>query len=312
MPDVRQAPVAAVDCGTNSTRLLVAGADGTTLDRRMQITRLGQGVDATGKLDPDAIARTLSVLTDYRAAMDDHGVQAARMAATSAVRDAANGAEFLEAAAGIVGVPAELLSGDEEGRLAFGGATADLAPVAGDDVVVDIGGGSTELVVGAAGSVQAVSIDMGCVRLTERHFAHDPPTTAELDDAEATVRQGIGQALTAIPRLGRLPPASRLIGLAGTVSTLAMLEQGLDHYDVDRIHHFVLDRPAVAEWRRRLASETAAERGRQPGMDPGRQDVIVAGVLILELVMAELGFEACLVSERDILDGLVASVRPGG
>jgi exopolyphosphatase/guanosine-5'-triphosphate,3'-diphosphate pyrophosphatase len=306
MPD---ATVAAVDCGTNSTRLLVAGADGATLDRRMRVTRLGQGVDATGKLDPEAIARTLSVLADYRAAMDSHGVGAARMAATSAVRDAVNGAEFLEAAAGVVGVAAELLSGDEEGRLAFAGATADLAPVAGHDVVVDIGGGSTELVVGRGAQVEAVSIDMGCVRLTERYLAHDPPTEAELDATARAVEEGLALATETVPTLGRLAAGSRLIGLAGTVSTLASLEQGLVEYDAERIHHFVLSRPAVVGWRQRLASETSAARGRRPGMDPGRQDVIVAGVLVLELVMVHLGFDECLVSERDILDGLVASVR---
>ena len=301
--------MAAVDCGTNSTRLLVAGADGRTLERHMRITRLGQGVDATGKLDPDAVARTLSVLAEYRSVMDRLGVGAARMAATSAVRDAVNGAEFLEAAAGVLGVPAELLSGEEEGRLAFSGATADLPPVRGDDVVVDIGGGSTELVVGRDGRAEAVSLDMGCVRLTERHLGHDPPTAGELEAAASAVRAGLGAAIEQVPRLGHLPTGSRLIGLAGTVSTLASLEQGLEVYDPERIHHFLLGRAEVTRWLGLLASETSGARGERPGMDPGRQDVIVAGVLILEEVMATLGLKTCLVSERDILDGLVESVQ---
>ncbi len=309
MPEEPRGPVAAVDCGTNSTRLLVAGADGRTLERHMRITRLGQGVDATGKLDPDAVARTLSVLAEYRSVMDRLGVGAARMAATSAVRDAVNGAEFLEAAAGVLGVPAELLSGEEEGRLAFSGATADLPPVRGDDVVVDIGGGSTELVVGRDGRAEAVSLDMGCVRLTERHLGHDPPTAGELEAAASAVRAGLGAAIEQVPRLGHLPTGSRLIGLAGTVSTLASLEQGLEVYDPERIHHFLLGRAEVTRWLGLLASETSGARGERPGMDPGRQDVIVAGVLILEEVMATLGLKTCLVSERDILDGLVESVQ---
>jgi exopolyphosphatase/guanosine-5'-triphosphate,3'-diphosphate pyrophosphatase len=185
-----------------------------------------------------------------------------------------------------------------------------LAPGPGDDVVVDIGGGSTELVVGRAGRVEAVSVDVGCVRLTERHLAHDPPTADELSAAAAAVGEGLGMALGRIPSLGHLPGASRLIGLAGTVSTLASLEQGLAEYDFERVHHFVLTLGAVAGWRRLLASETAAARGRRPGMDPGRQDVIVAGAIVLEQVMDTLGFDECLVSERDILDGLADSVRP--
>ena len=302
-------PVAALDCGTNSTRLLVVGPDGSAQARHMRITRLGQGVDATGRLAPEAVERTLAVLGQYRAVMDDLGVGKSRLVATSAVRDAGNGADFLAAAGRVVGVPAELLTGDEEGRLSYAGATADLAAGPGDDLVLDIGGGSTELVVGGSGGIEAVSVDLGCVRLTERHLRHDPPTEDELAATRATIARELDRAEAAVPRLGGGSPGRRLIGLAGTVSTAAMLDLGLADYDRDQVHHARLAASAVAGWTRRLAAMPAAARARLPGMVEGREDVIVGGMLELDQVMARFGFAEVLVSESDILDGLAASLR---
>ena len=314
MHDPRDGRAGAIDCGTNSTRLLVVGTDGTPLRRLMRITRLGAGVDATGRLDPAAIDRTLAVLREYKKVIDELAVPRVRMAATSAVRDAANGSEFLDAARAAVGVPSELLSGTEEGTLAYRGATADLAPSGADDVIVDIGGGSTELIVaaGARREFGVVSLDVGCVRLTERCLRHDPPLEGELADAVAVIDGHLAHAAEAVPALGALAPGSRLIGLAGTVSTLSMLDQGLAEYSWGRVHHSVLSADAVDRWCRTLAVEPAAARAARPGMVPGREDVIVAGALILGRVMRRFGFGTCLVSESDILDGLVASVAAGG
>jgi len=306
------APVAAVDCGTNSTRLLVTAADGTPLVREMRITRLGEGVDATGALAPAAIERTVTVLRDYRRMMDDTGVGAARMVATSAARDAANGGDFLAAATEAVGVPCELLSGDEEGRLSFTGATASLPPglaAAERLLVVDIGGGSTELVVGRPAdpaSARARSVDMGCVRASERYLLHDPPTAAELADAGAGVRALLDAALGELPEV---PHGGTVVGLAGTVSTLAALEFGVREYRREALHHRVLPRAAVHAWRERLAGEDAAARLRRPGMVAGRADVIVGGVLVLDCVMDLCDLADCLVSEDDILDGMAAGLR---
>jgi exopolyphosphatase/guanosine-5'-triphosphate,3'-diphosphate pyrophosphatase len=301
--------VAALDCGTNSTRLLIVDAAGSALDRQMRVTRLGEGVDANHRLAKGAVERTLAVLADYRRAMDAAGVTAARLVATSAVRDAGNGEEFLAAAGETAGVRAELLSGEEEGRLAYAGATGDLAPAEGDDVVVDIGGGSTELVIQRDGVLGAVSLALGCVRLTERHLRHDPPRADEITDALGAIGKELTRAIGAVPALGALRPGSRLLGLAGTVSTLAMLDQGLATFDRDRVHHSQLDMAAVRRWCDVLAAETAEARSRRAGMTPGRQDVIVGGALVLREVMDRFGFAACLVSESDILDGLVLSLR---
>lgn len=307
--------VAAIDCGTNSTRLLVVGADGAQAARLMRITRLGQGVDATRRLDAAAVDRTLAVLADFRRVMDELAVGAVRMAATSAVRDATNGREFLDAAASTVGAPAELLTGEEEGRLAFRGATRDLATERdGDVVVVDIGGGSTELIVGRVGGpdVSAVSLDVGCVRLTERFLAHDPPLGSELADAVACVEGELDQACRRVARLGALGSERLLLGLAGTVSTLSMLDQSLAAYEWGRVHHSVLAADSVRRWCDVLAAEPAAARARRPGMVAGREDVIVAGALVLREVMDRLGFDRCVVSESDILDGLAESAGRSG
>lgn len=303
--------VAAYDCGTNSTRLLVVDGSGRTVDRQMRITRLGQGVDATGKLAPEAMARTLSVLEDYKRRADELGVGRARLVATSAARDAANAEEFLAAAEEATGLRPELLSGDEEGRLSFAGATAVLPewfPRNGPVLVVDIGGGSTELVAGdpvAPDRAAVVSLDVGCVRVSERFFTHDPPQPAELAQARRAVAQELDQAKNRLPSLD---PDGPVVGLAGTVSTVASLELSLARYDRARVHHAMVDRSQVDRWLDVLSAEDSAARLGRPGMGAGREDVIVGGVLVLGCVMAVFERSSCLVSEDDILDGLVAGV----
>jgi len=249
------------------------------------------------------------VLREYAATMRRLGVTHARLVATSAVRDAANRAEFLAAAAAAAGVDAEVLSGIEEGRLSYAGATAGLAPAAGADVVVDIGGGSTELVVSGSRGLEAVSLDLGCVRLTERYLRSDPPTAGELAAVGRGIDAELARATDVAPTLASLPAGSRLLGLAGTVSTLSALEQRLTTYDRARLHHSVLSAATVERWCDVLTAEPAAARATRPGMVDGRQDVIVGGALVLRSVMARFGFAECVVSESDILDGLIASQR---
>ena len=311
--DGARPPAAALDCGTNSTRLLVVADDGTVLERVMRITRLGEGVDASRTLGAEAVGRTLAVLGDYRRALERHAVGRARLVATSAVRDAANGADFLRRAEQVTGVHPELLSGSQEASLSFAGATARLPPGAAGTapvLVVDIGGGSTELVVGRPGAgapeVAGVSLDVGCVRVTERFLAHDPPLPTELAEARRAVRALVDGARRELPTL---EGDSLLVGLAGTVSTVAMLEQGIARYDRARVHHAVLGRPHVEWWLDALSGEDGAARLARPGMVEGRQDVIVGGVLVLAEVMAAFDRDRCLVSEDDILDGLVASLH---
>ena len=296
--------VAAIDCGTNSTRLLVT--DGSrAVERLMRITRLGEGVDGTGRLSPDAIARTVSVLREFRSAMDRDGVQAVRMSATSAVRDASNREQFMAAAEDVVGIRPEVLSGMEEGRLAFAGATAELDPSNGPFLVVDIGGGSTELVVGRDEPVGVESMDVGCVRITEKFLHHDPPRPEELSDALMEVRDQLEDAVRAVPELN---DAQQMIGLAGTVTTVAAVELGLTEYDRDRIHHFWLTRAAAEDVFRTLATESRAARLGNPGLEEARADVIVGGCVVLVAVLRYFDLSGCLVSESDILDGLASSL----
>lgn len=299
--------IAAIDCGTNSTRLLIVDERGRVLERAMQITRLGQGTDATGALAPEAIERCLITLRDYRALMDGHEVGAGRLVATSAVRDAANGADFLLPAHEITGLAPEVLTGDAEGRLSLAGATADMDPSDGPFLVVDIGGGSTEMVMGRSGDdpeLVAVSMQLGCVRVTERFLTSDPPTVEELQAARAEIRRQIRAAVAAHPRLR---DGASMLGLAGTVATMAALHGGVRDYRRELIHHTRLTRDDVSLWTRTLASEVAAARLDRAGMIEGRQDIIVGGALILEAVMDEFGFDVLVESESDILDGLVAS-----
>ena len=276
----------------------------------MRITRLGRGVDSTGELQPEAVRKTVDTLVEYRRTLDFYGVEKARLVATSAVRDASNGSEFLEEATLACGIAAELLDGAEEGRLAYLGATSELGPCDGYNVVVDIGGGSTEIAVGRNGELDVVSLEIGCVRLTERYLEHDPPSESEVHEAIDAVRSELERAVSSISHLETLPEGSRLIGLAGTVSTLASMERGLITYEREMVHHSHLSFRDVVRWRDTLASETSSKRAMETGMARGREDVIVGGAIILCEVMERLGFTSCLVSESDILDGLVISQLP--
>src|SRR3954471_22968061 len=234
--------LAAIDCGTNSTRVLVSEEGRRTVERLMRITRLGQGVDATGALAPEAVNRTLDVLREFRQVMDRHGVDRARMTATSAARDAANRDDFFSAAEEIVGVRPELLTGDQEARLSFLGATGQLDAADGPFLVVDIGGGSTEFAVGTTEPEALLSVDIGCVRLTEKFIHRDPPSPEELSQLISVARDYLEDVAREMP--GALD-AKRFIGLAGTVSTVAAVEQGLPEYDTEKIHHFVLTHDAA-------------------------------------------------------------------
>ena len=298
--------LAAIDCGTNSTRLLVADASGKTIERLMRITRLGQGVDATGRLAPEAVARTVAVLEEYRKVMDGHGVERVRMTATSAARDASNREEFFAAATAAVGATPELLGGDEEGRLSFRGATAELDPDDGPFLVADIGGGSTEFVVGRSEPEGVLSTDIGCVRITEKFLHSDPPAAEELSQAFDIVRGHLDDVARVIPSVTEV---RRFVGLAGTVTTMAAVELGLADYDRDRIHHFVLTRAAAEDVFRTLATESRRRRIHNPGLEEARADVIVGGAIIVCAIMRYFEFAECLVSEADILDGLVLSLR---
>lgn len=297
---------AAIDCGTNSTRLLIS--DGTTtVVRLMRVTRLGAGVDRTGRLDPAAIERTLVVLREYREVMDRHGVAGVRIAATSAARDAANRDEFFGPAQQIVGVAPELLSGSEEAAMSFLGATAGLGGMPGRSLVVDIGGGSTEFALGASEVEGSLSVDMGCVRMTEKHLLHDPPLPEELSNCLAEIELHLDDVAREVADAGS---AVRFVGLAGTVTNVAAVEIGLAEYDPEVIHHFVLTKEAAEDVFRTLAMESAAERIHNPGLEPERADVIVGGCCILVGIFRYFGFQECLVSEADILDGLVLSQLP--
>jgi exopolyphosphatase/guanosine-5'-triphosphate,3'-diphosphate pyrophosphatase len=271
----------------------------------MTITRLGAGVDRTGALDPAAVDRTIDVLRQYRAVMDEHGVSAVRIAATSAARDAANRDDLFDTAEAIVGARPELLSGDEEGRLSFLGATSELDAERGPFLVVDIGGGSTELSYGAAKVEAVMSVDVGCVRLTERWLHSDPPRPEELHAAISVTTQHLEDVVREHPEMR---DARTVVGLAGTISTVAAVEIGLPEYDRDRIHHFTLTREAAEDVFRTLATEARADRVHNPGLEEARADVIVGGCCALVAVMRFFDVPSLLVSEADILDGLAMSI----
>ncbi len=306
------ANVAAVDCGTFSTRLLVCGPGGAPVARLMKVTALGEGVDRSRMLAAPAVDRALSALHEYRRVMDDHDVHRARMVGTSALRDAGNRDLFCREAAKAIGTELELLSGQEEAALSFSGATRELPPGSGPWLVTDIGGGSTELVVGPA-PAHACSLDLGCVRVTERFLHHDPPSPAELGAARAWLSEQYRRAEADVPGLSG---ARTLVGLAGTVAALACYDQGLTTYDRARVHHYRLAREAVERAADDLAREPTAQRRGRPGIEAGRAPMIVGGTLVLATLMAHFGFEDCLVSESDILDGLawtlLAPGAPGG
>lgn len=305
---------AAVDVGTNSVRLLVADVPDAAdeqlevLDRRMRITRLGAGVDAHGHLAPDALERTLAVLAEYRDALDGYGRPPVRATATSAARDAANRLELFDPAREL-GFELELLTGEDEAALSFRGATAALRGPDGVEapapyLVVDIGGGSTEFVVGTDEPDASISVPMGCVRTTEQYLASDPPAPEELSVAVTAVRDQLADVARAVPAVH---DTRTLIGLAGTVTTVAAVEIGLVTYDREAVHHYRLSHGAAEDVFRTLATEPAEQRRENPGLEPGRVDVIVGGTAILVAIMRFFGFDDLLVSESDILDGLVLS-----
>lgn len=302
---------AAVDVGTNSVRLLVVDAQGRRRTRELSITRLGQGVDRTGHLDPEALTRTLETIARYRDIWREHGVtDRVRIAATSAVRDASDRDRFFDGVREVTGVDAEVLSGDEEAALAFVGA-ATAVDVAAPVAVIDVGGGSTEVVVGDADGavVGGVSLQLGCVRLTERHLHDDPASPAQLAAARDTIAERLDEADQALAARGaRLDAATSLVGVAGTATTLAALHLGLDAYEEAAIHGTVVPTSAVSEWTRRLATATAAQRAALGPVQLGREDVLHGGTLVLEAVLTRYGFDALVVSEADGLDGLAASL----
>jgi exopolyphosphatase/guanosine-5'-triphosphate,3'-diphosphate pyrophosphatase len=303
--------VAVVDCGTNSIRLLVADVDPdrhtlTDVVRRMEIVRLGQGVDATGRLAPEALARTLRALTGYAAIIRETGAVAVRMVATSATRDAANAASFVRGVREVLGTDPEVVTGEEEAQLSFTGATAELAGGApAPYLVADIGGGSTEFVLGDAAAVTAAaSVDIGCVRMTERHLRDDPPTAAQAAAAMADIDAALEVVAGKVP----VAQARTLVGLAGSVTTVAALAMALPAYDAARIHHSRITAAAVHEQATRLLAMPHAERAALPVMHPGRVDVIAGGAMVLDRIMTRFGCAEVLVSEHDILDGLAWSL----
>ena len=300
--------LAAIDCGTNSTRLLIArgtGAGKEVLARVNTITRLGQGVDRSGRLDPEAIGRTVEVLRRYRTLLDEHGATRVRMTATSAARDASNRDELFDRAEEAIGTRPELLTGQEEATLSFRGATAELDPADGPFLVVDIGGGSTEFIVGTEDVESSMSVDIGCVRLTEQYIESDPPAPEELHACISVTDAWLEDVTREMPGVAE---AKTFVGLAGTITTMAAVELGLHEWDRDAIHHFRFERAAIEDVFRTLATEPLEDRKHNPGLEPGRADVIVAGSCIFVAIVRRLGFDECLVSESDILDGLVDSL----
>jgi exopolyphosphatase / guanosine-5'-triphosphate,3'-diphosphate pyrophosphatase len=300
--------VAAFDCGSNSTRLLIADAEGAALVRSMNITRLSQGVDASGTLLPDAMERTFAVLREYRAECDREGVERGQLVATSAVRDAANGEEFLRRAREIVRVPASVLAGEEEAALSYAGATKDLALAEMPTMIVDIGGGSTELAVKLEGALVSYSMQLGSVRVTERALGRGVVDAPSDLAARAMIDAEMERAFSARPEFENVVGHVRLVGLAGTVATLAQMDADLLVYDREVVHHRTLSLATVDRWRDLLASETPEVRLGHPGMVRGREDVLPAGLYILDAVMRRLDVEQLLSSENDILDGIVASL----
>ncbi|GHF10649.1 MULTISPECIES: Ppx/GppA phosphatase family protein [Streptomyces] len=309
--------VAAVDCGTNSIRLLVADANPQTgelteLDRRMTIVRLGQGVDRTGRLAPEALERTFAACREFAEVIAEHRAERVRFVATSASRDAENREDFVRGVVEILGVEPEVISGDQEAEFSFTGATKELAgraDLTGPYLVFDLGGGSTEFVVGDGHVRAARSVDIGCVRMTERHLVvdgevTDPPTPAQI----AAIRADVEAALDLVERTVPIAEAHTLVGLAGSVTTVAAIALGLQEYDWEAIHHARIPVERVREITHELLAATHEQRAAIPVMHPGRVDVIAAGALVLLCIMERTGAAEVVVSEHDILDGIAWSV----
>lgn len=313
--------VAAIDCGTNSVRLLIADIWADTLtdvERRMEIVRLGQGVDRTGRLAPEALERTFTAMRGYAELIERHGARAVRVVATSATRDAANREDFAAGVREIFGVEPEVITGAEEAELSFTGATHDLVRLSPETglptpegtrppyLVFDIGGGSTEFVIGSTHVEAALSVDIGCVRLTERHLrgAVAPPPPGVVEAMTADIDDALDRVAEKVP----VERALTLVGLAGSVTTVAGMALDLPGYDPHKIHHSRIPADRVHDISRRLLEMTHDERAAIAVMHPGRVDVIGAGALILDRILRRYGFAEVVVSERDILDGIAWSV----
>jgi len=311
--------VAAIDCGTNSIRLLIADidrSDGTStltdVVREMRVVRLGQGVDATGELAPEALERTFAATADYAQLIREHRAEAVRFVATSASRDARNRDVFVDGIRDLLGVEPEVISGDEEAALSFAGASSVLPILDGHEVlVVDLGGGSTEFVLGTAGGVTAAkSVDIGCVRLTERHLRNDPPTAEQIAAAEADVDAAIARAGQDVP----LERATAVVGVAGSITTITAHAMKLPEYSPDAIHGTELPIDTVRAASTDLLEMVRSERAALPYMHPGRVDVIGAGGLVWRRILERMGglsggrITTATASEHDILDGIALSI----
>jgi exopolyphosphatase / guanosine-5'-triphosphate,3'-diphosphate pyrophosphatase len=299
--------VAAIDCGTNSIRLLIADIDGSNFRevvRDMEIVRLGQGVDETGQFHPDAIARTLAAVDKFAAEIAKRGVEKIRFCATSATRDATNRHLFVDGVRERLGIELEVISGDEEAALSFAGAIKDLDPSNGPFLVVDIGGGSTEFVFGTATVEAARSVNIGCVRMTERHFASDPAKAEQIEAARADIQAAIAQAAAVVP----ITKAKTLVAVAGTATTVAAAALDLPEYDRYAIHLSRISAQQTHDAATMFATTTREQRLQLGYMHPGRVDVIAAGSLVLSEIMKATGATEFIASESDILDGMAFSL----
>ena len=299
--------VAAIDCGTNSIRLLIADIDGNNFRevvRDMEIVRLGQGVDETGQFHPDAIARTLAAVDKFAAEIAKRGVEKIRFCATSATRDATNRHLFVDGVRDRLGIELEVISGDEEAALSFAGAIKDLDPSNGPFLVVDIGGGSTEFVFGTSTVEAARSVNIGCVRMTERHFASDPATPEQIEAARSDIQAAIAQAAAVVP----ITKAKTLVAVAGTATTVAAAGLDLPEYDRYAIHLSRISAQQTHDAATMFATSTREQRLALGYMHPGRVDVIAAGSLVLSEIMKATGASEFVASESDILDGMAFSL----
>jgi exopolyphosphatase/guanosine-5'-triphosphate,3'-diphosphate pyrophosphatase len=299
--------VAAIDCGTNSIRLLIADIDGSNFRevvRDMEIVRLGQGVDETGQFHPDAIARTLAAVDKFAAEIAKRGVEKIRFCATSATRDATNRHLFVDGVRDRLGIELEVISGDEEAALSFAGAIKDLDPSSGPFLVVDIGGGSTEFVFGTTTVEAARSVNIGCVRMTERHFASDPATAEQIESARTDIQAAIAQAAAIVP----ITQAKTLVAVAGTATTVAAAALNLPEYDRYAIHLSRISAKQTHDAATMFATSAREQRLALGYMHPGRVDVIAAGSLVLSEIMKATGASEFVASESDILDGMAFSL----
>ena len=299
--------VAAIDCGTNSIRLLIADIEGESFRevlRTMEIVRLGQGVDETGQFHPDAITRTLAAVDKFAGEIAKRGVEKIRFCATSATRDATNRHLFVDGVRERLGIELEVISGDEEAALSFAGAIKDLDPSNGPFLVVDIGGGSTEFVLGTSTVEAARSVNIGCVRMSERHFASDPATPEQIEAARTDIQAAIAQAAAVVP----ITKAKTLVAVAGTATTVAAAALDLPEYDRYAIHLSRISAQQTHDAATMFATKTREQRISLGYMHPGRVDVIAAGSLVLSEIMKATGATEFVASESDILDGMAFSL----